>query len=162
MNARDSRALADFIAAADPTDVQFSEIKISLSDTWERFIARLEGRESEVEVVAEDPDRENSFNCSGEPGHLNYTIVVQIKKNGISVKQHVDLVRDWLYPLALELAGPNVGIAWDTSLFPVKDSVGKEVVLKDARATCRDCVYSVLFAKTDPSREHESRRTRPR
>jgi hypothetical protein len=138
-----------FTMNTDTSGIQFSEFEVRLSDSWTQFVAFVEQRTPgfQVKNVSEDSDRQNSFNCSGKAGRLNYPIVVSGVKNGFPIRQYSDLVHDWLHPLALELAGDQVGAVYDTSLFPVTDNVENGSFLTDDRARCRDCRYWLLFKR---------------
>jgi hypothetical protein len=138
----------DEIESASPDDIAFREVEFSLSETWRRFREWLgkEVLDAEVVSIRENPDRESSFYCSGKPGHLTFSVVVDLKKRGVQFTQEYDLIRDWLHPLALDLAPRDSGIAWDTSLFPCKTADDEEIPIDDSVARVRDCRYWVLFA----------------
>jgi hypothetical protein len=137
----------DEIASANIEDIAFREVEFSLSETWGRFREWLDNEVSDAEVVSirENPDRESSFYCSGKRGHLTFSIKVDLRKRGLRFTQEYDLIRDWLHPIALDLAPRESGIPWDTSLFPCKAADGEEVQIEDPVATVRDCNYWVLF-----------------
>jgi hypothetical protein len=127
----------------------FREVEIQLSHSWTRFRHWLAEQlpDAEVDLIQEDTHRESSFHHSGKPGHLSWAIVVRGKKSGIPFTQRYDLIRDWLHPLALELAPTNAGIPWDTSLSPVKDENENEIMINESDVKLRDAYYWVLFAK---------------
>lgn len=134
---------------ANPDDLSFSEIEITLSDTWDRFLDWLhsETEGTMIDSIQEHKYTESTFYCSGKPGHLNYWIRVSGKKHGIPFVRVVDVVTEWLHPLAVELVESESCTPWDTSLFPVKDEFDKEVLINKPLANCRDCIYFVVFAK---------------
>jgi TIR domain len=140
--------LEDKIKSTDPDDLLFEEIELNLSDTWDTFVSRqLEPKFDSIQYIKEDPDRESSFYCSGKPGALSYDLIVSGRKRGIPITRHIDIIRDWLHPLAIEAAGQDAGTPWDTSLFPIKDESGKEKIINRPQTSCRDGVYWVLFIK---------------
>ena len=142
----DSQSFEDAIRSADPGQVLFQEIEVKLSDTWKDLLSHLAKRFETIDSIEEDGDRESSFCCSGRPGHMTYNLVISGTVRGVRHTTRMDIVQNWLHPLALKAAGPDVGEPWDTSLWPVKDEQGDEVKIGGPPADCRDCVYSVLFA----------------
>ena len=139
----------DAIAESDPGDIRFTEYEIRLSNTWSQFMEWLRGKTAPLEIVSiqADKNRESTFHCSGKPGHINYPIEVSCRKSGVPVTLRFDLVSEWLHPQILDLCTPDVGVAWDTSLFPVSTEQDKEVHINDPQATLRDAEYWVMFAR---------------
>lgn len=139
------------IRAADPNNVAFKEVEFLLSDTWDAFRTWLTTELGDVTVdsIGEDEDSADpDFHRSGKPGSLSYRIVISGNRRGISVRHKLDLVHDWLHPLALSMEPTRAYLPWDTSLFPpaaVADEEG--AVIDDPIARCRDAMYWVLFAR---------------
>ena len=121
---------------------------VTLSHSWADIQEWLMSQVPNCSIlsISEDGDRESSFGCSGTPGHLTWSICLSGEKDNTPFVQRYDLIRDWLHPLALKLAPPNAGIPWDTSLFPVKDGDGSELMIDSRNVFVRDAVYWVLFA----------------
>ena len=141
------------ISNSDSEELEFREIEITLSETWDKFLEWLSNdlNNARIKSIQEDENRELSFYCSGRPGHLMYPILVICEKEGLPIKYQYDLVNDWLLPLALKHAPSNFGIPWDSGLFPFKKDGEKEVIIKHPLAECRDCHYWVLFANKKKS-----------
>jgi hypothetical protein len=137
------------IRAADPEDIGFSEFEVLLSTSFEEFCSWLTEKQPSItiESIREDYGRSSDFYHSGKFGHLTYYLDIRLRKEGITFSRRVDVVREWLHPAVLRLAGSDVGVAWDTSLFPVEDQNGEALRVDHPLADCRDCVYWVLFAK---------------
>lgn len=138
----------DDIHGADPNDVDFREVEVKFSDTWDQFHAWLTENlpNAEFDSIHEDPNSESSFYCSGKPGELTWPVLVSGKKSGIPFTQRYDLVRDWLHPTAESLAPADAGIPWDTGLFPQRDKNDEEIFIAQQNAKLRDCRYWILFA----------------
>lgn len=119
------------IRKSDPNELCFAEIAIKLSDTWDNFLAWIYDsmKIGTLDAIQEDQDRLSSFYHSGKPGHLSYYLKISGKKRGISVTHSVDIIGDWLHPLAIELAGFEHHMLWDSSLFPVKNEFNQEVFI---------------------------------
>ena len=139
------------IRAADPKAVAFKEVEFLLSDTWDAFRAWLATELGDVAInsIAEDTDSADpDFYCSGRPGSLAYRLTVSANRRGIPVQHKLDLVHEWLHPLALSMEPTRTYVPWDTSLFPPGDVADKEKkAIDDPIARCRDARYWVLFAK---------------
>ncbi len=137
----------DVIRATDPDDLVFREVEVKLSDTWDELMTWLAQQMPNCTILSITEDTEQcSFYHSGKPGHIEWPISVSGRKKGVPFKQRYDLICDWLHPAALALAPLDVGLPWDTSLFPVKNSTEEETRIEAATATVRDGVYWVLFA----------------
>jgi transcriptional regulator with XRE-family HTH domain len=141
---------ADLISSLDPNDIDFKEIEVRLSDTWDAFLKWLETEVGGVIEVREDSDSaEPSFDSSGKFGQLTYRVVVSAERRGIIFRHKFDLINDWLHPLVLNLGPTGAYVTWDTSLWSVKlpDTHVPKMVSHPHAKNCRDAVYWVLFAK---------------
>jgi hypothetical protein len=112
----------DYIQELDHKVLQFSEIEIKLSDTWNELVRWLRDRVSPGELVAIEPgSNEPDFYASGSPGRLRWPVSIVFRRGGLAMRMNIDLVSDWLHPRAVE-GSPKGTLPWDTSLFPTDDS----------------------------------------